>query len=404
MPDQSQTSQLSRGTRRWLFPVLCVGCLTVILLAALAKLTPRPKQVLAHQRQSELKTAADDEVLPLLREIADLGDAGIGVLVESLGSQREVVARGSQRVLHEVLERWQLLPADVSSPRVTALARELAEHTSALPREARSIAADLATQILVWSFDDDVVQIQQVIMDCETVLRASAGTGSSPRLTTPTDFVVPASPLIPSPLDDLPAEVTEAPSLPNRNGNSPREDESGDARRRGLEPNRPPHPLPSSDAKLIPAAVPAVGAANQPAKIAAGARSADSIARLGALEHVAVMPFLHARDPQIAHAAQAELAQRGFTNEQIEVARRMTDPDVQTRLDLTRALPRITGINARPWLFWLSRDTHPDVRIEALTVLATVQDPAVRKQVLELLDSEPDPRVVQRAAAVGLRR
>lgn len=406
MSEPSQSGRAARRTRRWLVPVLGVGCLTAGLLATLAIFTPHPQQLLAQQRQSELAAAPDDEVLPRLREIAELGDAGIAVLVQSLGSGREVVARGAQRVLREEVDRWQLLPPDVSSPLVAGLARSLAQHTGDLPRSARGVPADLATQILLWPLDDHLVQTEQVIADCETVLRASAGAGSSPRLAGAAEFAASEKSslaAVHSPLDDLPAEVAEAPPLPVRDSSAPRDETSMQGRAREANLDRPPHPLPLSGGRLIPAGTPSIGAANQAAEISLGARSADLIAGIGDLEHVVVMSYLHARDPQVAHAAQAELTQRGFTTEQIDVARRMTDPDVDTRRELARALPRIAGINARPWLFWLSRDADPDVRIEALTILATVQDPAVRKQVLELLEGESDPRVVQRAKAAGLR-
>jgi hypothetical protein len=119
----------------------------------------------------------------------------------------------------------------------------------------------------------------------------------------------------------------------------------------------------------------------------------------GRLPTIDVMRQLHGPVAEAVAAAEAELGQRGLTAAQIDLARQLTDPDPAIRRGLVDALPAMPGMDARPWLLWLTADAHADVRLAALTVLATSRDPELLRRVEQLASRDRDPRI----AALGDR-
>jgi hypothetical protein len=95
--------------------------------------------------------------------------------------------------------------------------------------------------------------------------------------------------------------------------------------------------------------------------------------------------------------AQRELASRGFGQLEIELARRLTDDDPEVRRRLAEWLPRLPGIDARPWLLWLSEDPSPQVRLLAATLMSTTTDPALLERVAEMYRADPDADVRRQA-------
>ena len=77
----------------------------------------RSPHVLARHWQAQLGTAPDEEVDSLLRQLAQLGEPGIQVLVKSLGSDRHRVAQGARDVIWEEIAGWESLRPDEASAR-----------------------------------------------------------------------------------------------------------------------------------------------------------------------------------------------------------------------------------------------------------------------------------------------
>ena len=85
-----------------------------------------------------------------MRRFAELGDAGLQALVESLASKRQTVQEVAHRVLADEVDRWQLLPQDAVESRLTALAQDLAASAPHMDRTNRRVAADFATRLILW--------------------------------------------------------------------------------------------------------------------------------------------------------------------------------------------------------------------------------------------------------------
>jgi hypothetical protein len=125
---------------------------------------------------------------------------------------------------------------------------------------------------------------------------------------------------------------------------------------------------------------------------------------LAQVETPELMRRLRAGDGSTVAGARAELVRRGFTKIHLELARRLFDPDPNVRRELARLLPGVQGIRPGTWLWWLSRDDDPEVRLTAITLLATTGERAVLDRVEGIARNDPDPRIRRQAERIARRR
>jgi hypothetical protein len=119
------------------------------------------------------------------------------------------------------------------------------------------------------------------------------------------------------------------------------------------------------------------------------------------------MHQLHSPDKMMVERAETHLAEAGFGPSQLDLARRLTSPDPAVREQLADILPQVPGIDAKTWLVWLSRDPRADVRLAAISVMATIDDPILLKRIREMARSDPDHRIQeqgQRLIGSAVRR
>ena len=114
-----------------------------------------------------------------------------------------------------------------------------------------------------------------------------------------------------------------------------------------------------------------------------------------------LMRRLRAANDGEAANAQLELRRRGFTEVHLELARQLLDPDPGIRRQLARMLPDLRSVNSTPWLVWLCRDSDPEVRLLAVTLLATSNDPTILAQVERIARADSDPRVQAQAMRIA---
>ena len=291
---------------------------------------------------------------------------------------RPGIARPATHVLWKEIQAWARQPAPASSPKLAALARQLARRVYSFDPAARAVAADLATEILRQGMDGRVVDRPAVLADCDFILRASAAAGR---------------PLA----ADLQGQPPTAAVGADRAG-GPRGSAGSRGRRpsEAIPPNdrslseenplREPAALPSSAAAALPATPthapsPKVETPAAEAPLAAGRGTGDELDRARrrwiVMDTVDLMRGLQAVEPQTAAEARAELIRRGFSEVHLDLARRLFDPDPEVRKQLVRTLPELRLIDAMPWLLRLTRDDDADAPVAALTLLATTGDPTM---------------------------
>jgi len=420
---------------------------TALVLALLSAATfvalRRPHAHLAtKQWAAQLRTADDDCAAVVLRRAAASGRSGIALLVEALGSDRRSVARAAKAVLLAQLRRWEALEARVFSENLAALADALAEQVEQLNPAAQSDAAELATRILLAPLDAGAVDRARVIGSCEKVLRIATG---------PHDVVFGQHPAggRPSPPDQIGdgqfttirgglleedlllsgTSISESAQLPG--GGLPADPFSPIEHAKEPEAEIPR----SADIRLVPPRrladlpdarpVAAPGESGPPATALHGdsppgepstehprqpsgpppvqTLSLNQPVNLGKLDLKELVTRLGG-DEFSSRDAAGELMRRGLSARQIALARRLLDPDPQVRKQFARSLPGEPGIDAAAWLMWLCRDPDAEVRLTAITLLATTGDPALIEQVLQLARHDSDPRIRQRAEQIDPAR
>ena len=423
-----------RGWKTWLL----LGVIALGTLAVTVELR-KPYAYLAAQRcRRQLNTVPDSRAAALVAQAAALGEPGIPVLVEALGSKRKSVARAGKTALIKQLGRWKKLNTQTASSRLAVLADALATDVENFDSTAQSDAAHFATRILSWPLDAETVDPARVILSCEKVLRAAATRGDVPprqgvadweRL--PVELADVPSPLLPT-ADRLRAErpgptdasIPELSRLPG--GGLPidlsspadevRDQQLGESARVSDARSTPPgHLVGMPDAKPISPAggsrrpVAAPGAmrprpedtsdegAMASRKPSVRSLSLERPVNLARLESTELLQRLHGEDRAKSNGVAAELSRRGFSPKQIALGRQLFDPDPEVRKRLARSLPGQPGIDAAAWLKFLCRDDDAEVRLAAITLLATTADPALIDHALQLAREDSDPRIRRQA-------
>lgn len=122
----------------------------------------------------------------------------------------------------------------------------------------------------------------------------------------------------------------------------------------------------------------------------------------------ALRPFAaqHSSDVRIVAAAVAHLRQAGYSDFEIELGRQATSSNAAQRRRLAETLPRLSGVDPKTWLVWLSYDEDSQVRLTAVTWMITTGEPTLLARVRELAIHDPAEevrRTAQRATVPAVR-
>lgn len=399
---------------------------------------------MAEHWRAKLNQVSDDRVPVLLAGVAELGEPGIPVLVEALGSGRESVARAGKQILIEEVSRWELLSPAAASRRLAILAESLADRIDQFGPTARSDASELATRILLWPMDDKSVDRGRVAQWCDRILRVSAGErrvlDEHHRSSGVTRLLVGGDPAEtygdnlersmvaaaePDSAETVRAAETEPESLPFHESPTTmqlRGDHADNATR--LRVANPPQGGPrkqvgievpplerlaqlfsmaEKNAQETGALDPNVPAEGDPAHDLSAEPDpiVDSLRRANTMT---VMKQLRSADQRVAAAAEVELTRRGFSATHLELARWLFHPDPAVRKRVGRAALETPGINPIPWLVELSRDDTSEVRLTAVTLMATTGEPTLMSHIEEIARRDPSERVRRQAQRIAEHR
>lgn len=97
--------------------------------------------------------------------------------------------------------------------------------------------------------------------------------------------------------------------------------------------------------------------------------------------------------PQVAQAAALEFRRRGMSDERLQMAAELASGTAQIRLRIIDDLIRLRDINPQPWLLWMADVGQPPVRLKAVSLLATVNDADVRRELQLMLNREPEGEI-----------
>jgi len=399
--------------------LLLMLAVTAGLIAMVFGLRGQYARFVAEHWRGQLETVPDERAMGLLRGAAQLGEPGIPVLVEALGSRRERVARDGKRVLLDEVSRWETLAPQDAFPKLAVLAGALAGRVEEFDPRARVDAAHLAARILRWPLQGDAVDRGEVIAACEKVLRTAGPNrrhlaerrpveepeAANPLRQHPAEGPIgpePATPSAGSSAETRLAEIhpvqpsEQFPTRPDRTGAESDGGPAGPAGRevesgKGEAPDLP--PLRS---------LTLLQAARGSDRNAGGADFTGG--PLAGVDTVELMRRLRADDDSVASRAAAELTRRGFSEVHLQLARQLFDPDPEIRKRLARTLPELQTVDAVPWLLRLARDEDSGVRLLAITLLATTGDPRLLDEIERIAREDPVPSVQLQGERIARQR
>jgi len=82
------------------------------------------------------------------------------------------------------------------------------------------------------------------------------------------------------------------------------------------------------------------------------------------------------------------------------LAKLFSSPQVADRNQLVEAVSTLPADNTRRWLRWLLKDNAAEVRLQALTALATTNDPQLFHLAREMAVADQDARVSELASRI----
>lgn len=426
----------------------------VMIVSAVGIYTWQHDSIMERHWRSQIETATDSQIPAVMAHIAQQDEKGIALLVESLASPREIVARQAKEMIVALLESWEELDVPARIERLELLAGGLADRVATFPPAAREDAVDLVRMILAWQFNDRLTDGTGVLASCDRVLTivpdrpaAIFGVGTEPESVATTETAaaidpLPAAETDPANGDDQLLDIFQSlgSGMP---GQEPAIEIDSRSTQRAADSRDSivPRPTDSSDSRLLPG----FGTASRPSDIMPGPVAAldanpipvsalisvstvdrlraareslkppvakpakeptDAASRFVGIDSWNLMRQLGDEDAEFASLIKAELTRRGFGPLQFELAARLFNENPQVRVELVRMLPRMTSVRATEWLLRLAEDVDAEVRYQALSMLATSSDLDLLARVQEMarMDSEPRTRLLAERIDDRLRR
>ncbi len=434
-----------------------------LLIGGFVVLRARWTDDLLAQWQASLAQAGPTEAAQLLSRAIDGGELGLMLVVASLGSPQPHVAEAAYEAISERLDRIARQP-EGSALWPQQLAAELVRQTPDFDRRGRRRAADLALKMLTSLHRTAGEDRSRLTAHCRRVVElydepvdetkpaakasgpsssdssSSAGEPASrigaPPLAPPNDprrddaaRRLPSAAELLSPeqlkavasgeADRLhPCPATEAGDdrSTSASGSPTAGDADSDGHRTPIGEQRTGDRAHSErhDDRARDSGREASAAALRPMSLGTPApdrsetppadqdRLSPAAGRVEATTEVRdLIGLLGGRDAQ---AARAELQRRGFGPVELALAEKMADPDPRVRKQLARLLPQMTSIEPHRWLLWLCRDEDAEVRLTAMSLLATCGNPAVLAEAEQRAAADADPRVRRLGEQISARR
>ena len=379
---------------------------------------------LADQITQRITEAKDTKVKMPLRQLADLGETAIEPLVVAATSNRAAVAVIARQILDEKLAAWQW-SGEASS--TVMLATALAAHIEEFGPAGKQWAERIALAMIEHADRLLAEQTPQLLEHCSQILAAVPPRGPRLRtLATRTErmqSIMPAQLAAPEPQLEPLTHRSESsleimtqvpPRVPTANRNQllhvPQQrrttsSASGEPLRwsgRWDGDFQKFSPLPANTLTAAPTPQPPP----QPARplntdvidIPNPQEMAKRAVALRELSSEALLRRLHKASFHEAGIIRTILVERGYDDTALALRQQLTSSKVEDRIRLVEEVSQLSASTASRVLRWLLEDKSGDVRLRALTALATTKSPDLNQLARALAASDEDPRVVKLAS------
>lgn len=109
-------------------------------------------------------------------------------------------------------------------------------------------------------------------------------------------------------------------------------------------------------------------------------------------------------DKSVQTALELELTRRGLGKPNAEIVRMLLSDRVEDRVRLVQRIVGASGINTAAWLQLFTEDDDAEVRLAAITLMSTSNNPALKEQAFQASLHDRDPRVADLAGRLRDRR
>ncbi len=383
-----------------------------------------------------------EAVAGTMEQLAKLGDDGITVVVESLSSTRHAVRQAAAESLNRQLDSWHRLQANEHERRLNYLAGALALQAKQMPADSLRAAEQLAERLLVqpanngtarsnrWQLCQQVLTItregREVRPSSIADFRPTNGddarlsrwsqdsrmsavplgfnVSSTEPLTTSSNYRLAGSGFVARPVGTPPSSIIEnstlAIPLPVSNATEAKQVSltvSNGPATLGIQSRIQtdgidrvgPDRLNNSPSQIIAMSDQALSSEPRASGRQSGKPSPpDSLRRL-----LDLADRLDTSNRETVAAARKQLQHEDLTESHLKLARGLVSSDPAIRQEAVTALPYIVGLPSASWLLWLSHDEDAKVRFSSLTLLATSNDPAAKKRLLEAATYDSDDAI-----------
>lgn len=410
--------------------------LVAICLAATVLIGNQSRRWLVHRLTHDFHALSGQDKQARLIQIADLDALAIEPLVSAFADDDINVARTAYDLLTQAQNSWTVLEPDEQERRHASMVQSLTSIAVHLPDDRTGWGTSLLQKTILMTVEARDPQSQALYRSATHAIEMlSLSDRSGPSILSPE----PLDPLAPKRLairaKPLPlslsalesggptiAEAGTAAALPRdgqplANAASPDSiaSQAGDAPQSHPTARQEPSVYRSSSTRLQavdPNETIELRAVGQPSETSYQTNDVQEASdEIQSVTHLVDSPMETFDDKSVMHwlgsphqalreKARLELINRGFDDTQLNIATQIASGDVQTRMALIDAIARSNSIDPRPWLLMMLSDTSRDVKLRAISVLATMKDADVDGRLKMHLVEERDPTVAFRIRRV----
>jgi hypothetical protein len=380
---------------------------------------------LAIRLVSELERSETADCRTALRQIAALGDPSIEALVIAAASEEAEFAFVARRIIEERLATWRIQAGeeasfDLAEP-TRLLAHSLATHLESFGAMGQQWATKLSLELVELAEVLPAADAVPLLADCSEILASVPAVGPRMRTVSNNSSVQEEATLLLPEMNipHLPSEQTisqratrvtdfdSANRLPSDTLQQSEQSSTPIPRESNWVPEWTPKEPAEPEGPQLDAAMPEATPLAPPSmadETPLAVPTPDEMAkRIASLKQNTIRELvgqLESADFYTAGAIRAVLAERGMAADELPLAQQMLSKDPEVRLQLVEDLELLPARTARRWLKELLSDEAAEVRLQALTALATTNDPELVPIARELAVRDTDPKVADLATRI----
>lgn len=398
-----RTEFMSYFSQSHLRPVKTIAAmLGMLLLLAVGFSLLAMRYWLPQRMDTLLLNAPEPEVAQRMEHALRNSSTPYEDLAHWMGAERSVVALEATTQMQARIDRLQSEAGLAIADKALRLAKSLQQEIPSYPQQTRSRVHAMARQMSNWDLGSQSTQQGPFLVVLEDILHDTRPPATSAELAASDQLVMnylanqqseAASET--SPPTDRIQDINLSSGLPWKQqpipSDVPKAVPPEPARQMIIHNDVEVQPANRRVAIGQPLKLPAL--TESPKQLPGGPHVDPSLPDLSHLTSLEIMWKLHQQNTRMVQHARETLIARNFNSEDLELASRLTHPDVAQRLQLVRELPMMSRGDRTHWLYYMTKDPDEGVRYSATAALLTSSDPRLLRRLKADMATDPSPRV-----------